>query len=153
MDTNKETNLVLSWRDVEKYCNKIVEEVKKSEVVYDTVLCISRGGLIPGAMISYILGAVNVVSVSVQTRDGEEDTYNKPFIPYYANVLVVDDINDSGKTLELVKELLNDSDVKEEGDGIIEYCSLVKKEQSKFKKGIYGYNTDSLAWVVFPWDK
>ena len=60
--------------------------------------------------------------------------------------MVVDDICDSGKTIEFVREKIGDRfrDVM--------YVSLFAKKQTQHIVDDYGMIVDSDSWLVFPWE-
>ena len=144
----------IDWSYVDNWVDKLVSSIKLTGIEYDTVVALGRGGLIPGAMISYKLNIKNLQNLGVNTRqeDGkylETVVYQKPSIT--GNVLVVDDINDSGLTFEAVNSLIN-SKYPDVGDTT--YCSLVRRSTSTFKVDtIQSIVTSIDDWFVFPWDK
>jgi hypoxanthine phosphoribosyltransferase len=144
----------IDWSYVDNWVDKLVSSIKLTGIEYDTVVALGRGGLIPGAMISYKLNIKNLQNLGINTRqeDGkylETVVYQKPSIT--GNVLVVDDINDSGLTFEAVNSLIN-SKYPDVGDTT--YCSLVRRSTSTFKVDtIQSIVTSIDDWFVFPWDK
>ena len=143
----------IDWAYVDNWVNKLAELIRENEIKYDYIVALGRGGLIPGAMLSYKLGIKNLQNLGINTRqeDGkylETLVYQRPTIS--GNVLVVDDINDSGKTFEAVESLIS----KEYSVDQLTYCSIVKRYSSTFKKDtIQAVDTSIDDWFVFPWDK
>ena len=143
----------IDWAYVDNWVNKLAELIRENEIKYDYIVALGRGGLIPGAMLSYKLGIKNLQNLGINTRqeDGEyleTLVYQRPTIS--GNVLVVDDINDSGKTFEAVDSLIT----KEYSVDQLTYCSIVKRYSSTFKKDtIQAVDTSIDDWFVFPWDK
>jgi len=143
----------IDWAYVDNWVNKLAELIRENEIKYDYIVALGRGGLIPGAMLSYKLGIKNLQNLGINTRqeDGkylETLVYQRPTIS--GNVLVVDDINDSGKTFEAVDSLIS----KEYSVDQLTYCSIVKRYSSTFKKDtIQAVDTSIDDWFVFPWDK
>ena len=143
----------IDWAYVDNWVNKLAELISENEIKYDYIVALGRGGLIPGAMLSYKLGIKNLQNLGINTRqeDGkylETLVYQRPSIS--GNVLVVDDINDSGKTFEAVDSLIS----KEYSVDQLTYCSIVKRYSSTFKKDtIQAVDTSIDDWFVFPWDK
>lgn len=72
----------ISWKDVEQLVQKIAEQINKDEIKFISGL--SRGGLIPAVMLSHLTG---IPYSSTPNAHGKK-------------CLIVDDICDSGKTLE-----------------------------------------------------
>jgi len=143
----------IDWAYVDNWVNKLAELIRENEIKYDYIVALGRGGLIPGAMLSYKLGIKNLQNLGINTRqeDGkylETLVYQRPTIS--GNVLVVDDINDSGKTFEAVDSLIS----KEYSVDQLTYCSIVKRYSSTFAKDtIQAVDTSIDDWFVFPWDK
>ena len=113
----------IDWAYVDNWVNKLAELIKETEIEYNYIVALGRGGLIPGAMLSYKLGIKNLQNLGINTRqeDGkylETVVYQRPAIS--GNVLVVDDINDSGKTFEAVDSLIT----KEYSVDQLTYCSI-----------------------------
>ena len=67
------------------------------------------------------------------------------------NLLVIDDIVDTGETFKDIKEILDQSI---EQIPTLQYktCSLFFKPRSIFKPDIYRQTVDNDTWVVFPWE-
>lgn len=81
--------------------NFLAEKIKKSKVKFNYIVALSRGGLIPGVILSHKLN-LRLVPITWSTRDHEEKECNC-WVPEDINngykVLVVDDIIDSGEAL------------------------------------------------------
>jgi hypoxanthine phosphoribosyltransferase len=144
----------LTWSDIDSLTNTVAESISQKNIKFDTIVALGRGGLIPGAILSYKLDIKNLQNLGINTRqeDGqyvETLIYQRPTLT--GNVLVVDDINDSGKTFEAVNSLIK-SEYPDIGD--LMYCSLVNRYNTKFNKNnISGKNINTSDWLVFPWDK
>lgn len=84
----------------------LVSKIKKSKVEFSYIVALSRGGLIPGVILSHKLG-LKLVPISWSTRDSGEKESNC-WVPEDINagckVLVVDDIVDSGEALKTMFE-------------------------------------------------
>ena len=89
----------------------LVSKIKKSKVKFSYIVALSRGGLIPGVILSHKLG-LKLVPISWSTRDSGEKESNC-WVPEDINnghkVLVVDDIVDSGEALKSLFEDWNSS--------------------------------------------
>jgi len=149
-----EDNIKFTWSDIDSLTNTVAESISKKNIKFDTIVALGRGGLIPGAILSYKLDIKNLQNLGINTRqeDGqyvETLIYQRPTLT--GNVLVVDDINDSGKTFEAVNSLIK-SEYPDIGD--LMYCSLVNRYNTKFNKNnISGKIINTSDWLVFPWDK
>lgn len=149
-----EDNIKLTWDDVDFIANIVAESISKKNIKFDTIVALGRGGLIPGAILSYKLDIKNLQNLGINTRHrmdqhSETSVYQRPTIT--GNVLVVDDINDSGKTFEAVNSLIK-SEYPDIGELL--YCSLTTRYNTNFNENtISGKIINTSDWLVFPWDK
>lgn len=96
-------------KDFDRDIDALVEKIKKSKIEFNYIVALSRGGLIPGVVLSHRLN-LRLVTVDWSTRDGgdkESNCWIPEDICYGKKVLVVDDIIDSGEAL---KSLFSDWD-------------------------------------------
>ncbi len=150
--------LELNWDNVDFLLDCLSDELKRKSTKYDTIIALGRGGLIPAAILSYKLGILNLHNLGISTREDqgkykETIVYQKPNnISKDSKVLVIDDINDSGRTFTAVKSILNYG--YELDDTNVLYVSLVQREGTEFfKNTISGNILHTSRWLVFPWDK
>lgn len=151
--------LKLDWDNIDFLINCIADQIKHKRIKFDSIIALGRGGLIPGAALSYKLGILDLHNLGISTRqdDGKYiDTlvYQKPeSINKKSKILVVDDINDSGRTFTSVKSILQS----EYGidDNNIYFASLIKRNSTEFKDSntISGNTVYTTSWLQFPWDK
>mgnify|MGYP003626913031 FL=1 len=138
----------IDWNTIDLYVDSIIEQIRDKKI--DTVLGLARGGMIPATILAYRLGNNNLQQLGVRTRDVEATQfYGNPAL--FGNVLVVDDINDSGKTFaEASKYLDYHFDRGEINDVIFSACS--RRYNSKWERGIYGSIIENDDWLVYPWE-
>lgn len=140
----------ISWQDFADLVKSAIPELARYNP--DLVLGVIRGGLYPATYISHILQK-ELYPIRLTRRYEDKVVYNKPRwiikptdIVRNKKVLVVDDICDTGETLEIIKEELEGLDATDiktftiyshfHGKDKVDYCSLV---------------TDEL--IINPWDK
>ena len=174
--------LVISNRELKGTVNALCREIVNSGWRPDYVVGITRGGLTPAAMISHYF-KVPCETLKISLRDGGESESNLwmaehafGYVPkdergsgnadtdpaYRKNILIVDDINDSGATLEwLIKDwqsscLPNHMAWNAVWNRNVKFAVLVNNEASQFKNIDYIGTTINKAedpcWVVFPWE-
>ena len=131
--------------------NKIVKQIKNSNWSPKVIFSINRGGCIPGIYLSHQLNLKHKV-IDIQLRDSNRTPdlkIIKEKIKQFDNILLVDDINDSGKTLKIIYDLNNPPK-------IILNATLIYNEESKVKTHFYGKmikRTEDKSWYVFPWEE
>lgn len=138
----------VDWNTIDLYVDNIIGQIKDKKI--DTVLGLARGGMIPATILAYRLGNNNLQQLGVRTRDVEATQfYGNPVL--FGNVLVVDDINDSGKTFrEVAKYLDYHFDRGEINNVIFSACS--KRYNTEWPEGIYGSIIENDDWLVYPWE-
>ena len=143
---------VLTWETFGVGGRDLAAMVAESGFVPDIVLGIARGGLIPAGAIAYALDCKNLFTISVEFYTGVDARLEVPVMlpPFLdardldsARVLVVDDVADTGRTLELVHAFCA-GHVAEARTAV-----LYEKPQSVIKADFAWRRTD--RWINFPW--
>jgi len=114
---------------------------------------IARGGLIPAVRMSHIMDNIlmRVMDVKFYTDIKEHTEMPRITVPLTEpvegkNVLIVDDVADTGKTLKVVRE-----DIVKKGAKDVRIAVIAKKPQSIVDPDYYIFQTD--RWIIFPWEK
>ena len=97
----------VSWNDVQRQVQELVRQMWADRWVPDYVVGITRGGLTPANLISQYLN-VPMHTLKVSLRDDDTDCESNLWMQGDAvdslNILIVDDINDSGATLNWIQD-------------------------------------------------
>ena len=139
----------VSWQQMHRLCFELSRKIKESDREFDTIVSISRGGHIPSRMLSDFLG-LPIFSVTIQSykefKQGKlEITQKLGMFLEGQNVLVVDEIADSGKTLERAIGYLTKLRATSVATAVV--CV---KPQSNPKPDFFG--SVSSYWVIFPYE-
>ena len=137
------------YLSVEQINDAIIEINKKlilSKWSPDVIISLNRGGCVPGVYLSHL------INVPHEVIDIKKADVKKRFNSFenYKNIFVIDDINDTGKTLQITKSLFSNS------IAMIKYGVLVNNESSDF---IVDYAAIDInkevddSWIVFPWEE
>lgn len=146
-DTIKYT---ITYEHVKNLVSIAAEMVKSSTWKPDVIVGLTRGGLVPAVMFSHELNVpLSVFDISLL----DKKTLSLPvetLIMRLTNkrVLVVDDINDTGDTIRIVRNYMAGIDCKF-------YC-IVNNIRSGEVINIHSIAIDKKKeniWVVFPWEK
>ena len=142
-----------SWEDIERLCEAVAEQIKRSGFRPQVIVAVSRGGLPPARIISDILGITDVATVSIRYYKGPGERKERPEVvcPLNADVrgkkvLIVDDVADTGHSLQVAKE-----HVEEKGAFEVRIATLHYKPWSVLKPDYYAEETD--AWIIYAWEK
>jgi len=117
----------------------------------DALVAIARGGLTFAHYLSQKLDIRDVFSINVISYEGNKKLkdikiFNIPNLDKYKNILIVDDISDSGETFINVLNLLKNKYPKKNFKTI----SIFYKPASKYKPDIYIHTTNE--WINFFWE-
>ena len=106
---------VMSWAQLGVAARDLAAAVHADGYAPDMILGVARGGLLPAASVGYALGVKNTCAMSVEFYTGVEERLDVPMVlppvPQLVDVahwrlLIVDDVADTGATLEVVRALL-----------------------------------------------
>jgi len=142
-----------SYEEIEELCLKISEKIKVSKFKVDYILGVSVGGLVPAVIFARLLETKNIISISVSSYENKQQKelklLNAPDKELLKdkNVLIVDDICDSGNTIVFIEKFLKSCNVKEIKTATV----FLNKEHHKITPDFYGEVIDK--WIAFPWDK
>jgi len=118
----------------------------------DAIVAIARGGLTLSHHLAEIFDirevfAINAISYNKTQKKEKIDIFNIPNLHGFKNILIVDDISDSGDTFIKVLKLLKTK----YPDLNFKTLSIFYKPTSKFKPDFYFHETDE--WIRFFWER
>ena len=129
-----------------------VLETQIKEYNPDTLLAIARGGMTIGHFLAERLDmreiySLNAISYENEKKLGKPKIFNIPDLKNKKKVLLLDDISDSGETLEEVLKTLKSLYPEVE----FKTLTIFYKDHTKVMPDIFSKKTDK--WIVFFWDK
>ena len=142
----------MTWAHLGEGARELAEAIEADGYHPDIVLAIARGGLLVGGAVAYALGVKNTFAMNVEFYTGVDERLEMPMLlpPVPAlvdfeetQVLVVDDVADTGATLELVQEFCAGK------VGEVRCAVLYEKPQSVVRCDYVWRRTD--RWIDFPW--
>ena len=148
----KQKKTYFTTKEMEKALLEIKEQIKKSSWIPDIILSVNRGGCVPGVYLSHMINVPHKV-VDVQLRDNESEPNLMVLdscINSFSNILIIDDINDTGATFNFIKNRIDEQDLS------IFFAVLIDNISSNFKVDFRGKLIDKSedpSWIIFPWEK
>jgi len=169
--------------NVKQWIHSIIRQMSADGFKPDYIVGITRGGLTPASMLSYYLEIpMCTLNVSFRENGGEELESNlwlaeEAFgymtqskesestfdIAAAKNILIVDDINDTGRTIKWIKDdwengcLPMDERWEEVWGHNVKFAVMINNEASEFKDVDYAGLTinkhEDPTWCVFPWEE
>ena len=178
-----------SWQDVEKMCVQIVTQMYADNWRPDYIVGITRGGNVPATILSNMLG-IRCEALKVSLRDDGSDIgpesncwmaedafgYNYPEetgvtgarwdTKLRKNILIVDDINDTGATFNWIKQDWMSScfphednawDAVWNGEAAnVRFATITENLSSEFggvRYSVHEVNkAEESVWLVYPWE-
>jgi uncharacterized protein len=131
---------------------ELAQQVADDGFEPDLILSIARGGLFLGGALGYALDVKNLFVMNVEFYTGVDQRLDLPVVlpPVLdvvdlrgAKVLVADDVADTGKTLELVRDFCAGSvtDVR---------TAVIYEKPRSLVRGDYVWRRTD-RWIDFPW--
>lgn len=161
----------LYWSDIENQTQEIARQISCSRWQPSYVVGLTRGGLTPATLLSQYFGC-SMHTLSVRLRDGgdndcesnlwmAEDAFGWRDSP--ENILIVDDINDSGATLNwIVNDWMSGCRPHDEKwntiwNNNVRFATLYDNLSSDFKfkidySAVEINKAENDVWLVFPWE-
>jgi hypoxanthine phosphoribosyltransferase len=142
----------MRWGDLGTAAETLARQIQADGYRPDLILAIARGGLLPGGALGYALGVKNTCAMSVEFYTGVDERLEVPMVLpptpdlvdlTHAHLLIVDDVADTGGTLEVVQEFCAPK------VALVRTAVLYEKPRSAVKCDYVWRRTD--RWITFPW--
>jgi len=114
----------LTWDDISSAVNQLALNIKASGIEISRIKGLHRGGLIPAVMLSHLLD-IKMISSKIIPND----------------VLIVDDICDTGNTLKEYRELNHP------------IATIHYKPSAIVKPNFWCVLVNEGDWIVYPWER
>jgi hypoxanthine phosphoribosyltransferase len=173
-----------TWKDVQGACLDIAKQMNVHNWRPDYIVGLTRGGLVPANLLSQYTD-IKMHTLNVSLRDGHESESNlwmaedafgyiqqedrekngglTSSSKYRKKILIVDDINDQGSTINWIKKdwqnscLPNDPAWDEIWGDNVRFAVLTHNWSSTFKDPDYYVwevnKKEEDCWLVYPWEE
>ncbi len=141
----------VSWDQFHRDARALAWRLSGKAESYRAIVCITRGGLVPAAIISRELGVrvietVGVASYHDYTEQGEMSVL-KPIAPEITandgeGILIVDDLTDTGKTAAVVRAMIPKA----------HFATVYAKPKGVPLVDTFVTEVSQDTWIYFPWD-
>src|SRR5687767_87689 len=118
---------------------------------FDTIVCITRGGLVPAAVVARELNVRMIETVCISSYHDYKSQSGLELIKNVSaeiratkgkGVLIVDDLVDTGKTAKMVRELLPQAHL----------ATVYAKPMGRPQVDTFITEVSQDTWIYFPWD-
>jgi hypothetical protein len=144
---------LVSWRRVQDLARQLANNIRTSGYKPDVIIAIARGGYVPARLLCDYLNIFDLTSIRIIHYDKGSHMSNHARLTSPLNtdvrnlkVLLVDDVSDTGDTLELaVKHIQAFS------PATLKVAVLQHKQVSTFVPEFYAEKITTWRWLTYPW--
>lgn len=141
-----------SWNQVYNLILDLSRKIRTSEFSPEVIVGVFRGGWLPARVLADILGISNLDFVRTEFYQGVGGAKEEPSLTQsisirvaHRNVLIVDDIIDTGESLKVVREHIMEKMASE-----VRIATVFYKPWSIIVPDFF--EKETTYWVVFPWE-
>ncbi|QGZ33999.1 MULTISPECIES: xanthine phosphoribosyltransferase [Stappia] len=143
----------VSWDQFHRDCRALAWRLS-GQGKWEAIVCITRGGLVPAAIVARELGIRLIETVCVASYHDYENqgelqvlkTIDKKVVDLNggkgSGVLVIDDLVDTGKTARVVREMLPEA----------HFATVYAKPMGRPLVDTFVTEVSQDTWIYFPWD-
>ena len=144
---------LVSWGEVQRLCYRLSGLIMASGYQPDIVVAIGRGGYVPSRLVCDCLDIMSLTSIKIEHYLSGSDKQEKAVIRYPLcldindqRVLIVDDVNDSGDTLQLASEHIHSFQPRDVRTAVMHDKRVTQYPVDYFSKRIIKWR-----WLIYPW--
>ncbi|WP_101295639.1 phosphoribosyltransferase [Halegenticoccus soli] len=146
---------ITNWDYIYGLCRDVSDQVKASNFEPDVIVALARGGWFAGRCICDFLGLDDLTSLKMEHYVGTAQKTGEPEVRYPMpegsvegkDVLIIDDIADTGGSIKRADEYVHERD-----PGEVRTATLQLLQTSEFEPDFIGERLEQWAWVVYPWN-
>lgn len=144
---------LITWEEVYRLCRELARRLRADDVPIDMIVTIARGGYIPGRLLSDMLGIADLTAFKIEHYQGAQKQ-QEAFVKYPLNaditgrnVLLLDDVCDSGDTFVVAVEHLRAAGACKS----LRTAVMQIKTVSDFVPEYYAETLSEWRWIIYPW--
>ncbi|WP_248897766.1 phosphoribosyltransferase [Haloplanus halobius] len=149
------TCTITNWEYIYGLCRSVADDVRDAEFDPDVIVALARGGWFAGRCCCDFLGLDDLTSLKMEHYVGTAAKGSDPEVRYPMpegsvegkDVLIVDDIADTGESLRHAAEYVEDRD-----PSTVRTATLQLLHTSEFEPDFVGERLEEWAWIVYPWN-
>ncbi|MFD2237857.1 xanthine phosphoribosyltransferase [Aureimonas populi] len=146
-----EKSFPVSWEQFHRDARALAWRLAGQRSDWKAIVCITRGGLVPAAIIARELGTRLIETVCIASyheydKQGElqvlKDIAPELRVDDGEGILIVDDLTDTGKTAALVRAMLPKA----------HFATVYAKPKGRPLVDTFITEVSQDTWIFFPWD-
>ena len=144
--------LKIKWEEFEHHANALCHRIKETDEYkqgkYKGLLCVTRGGLVPTAILARELSIRLVDTMCIVSYDDDDNQTDLNIIKDTSidnggeGWLIVDDLVDTGNTFDIIRKKYPNA----------HYVSVYAKPKGRKKSDIFMIEIPQETWIVLPWE-
>ncbi len=153
MSTSLPCKLV-SWSEVYRLSRRVAMDIIGSRFRPDIIVAIARGGFVPARILADFLQVSDLTSLRIVHYGAGAVQVKRTHIRFPLpidvsglRVLLVDDLTDSGETLQAAMEHL----LAEYLPAAVQTAVLYYKHKSTFTPDFFAHRSLRWRWIIYPW--
>ena len=141
----------VSWDQFHRDARALAWRISGSDSKWRGIVCITRGGLVPAAIVARelnirLIETVCVASYHDYANQGKmtvlKEISDELLASEGENVLIVDDLTDTGRTAEVVRAMLPKA----------HFATVYAKPKGRPQVDTFITEVSQDTWIYFPWD-
>ena len=141
-----ENEIELEYGDIDDILQSKLDRIKSIDP--QVIVGISRGGIIPAVRLSYLLNLpLEIISCSYKDDVLQFNPAVSDLLHEDKRILLVDDINNTGKTMKEILSMYSDS------HSLITTFVLIEKINDIYQCDITGIRMEDTRWINFEYDR
>ena len=141
----------VSWDQFHRDSRALAWRLSGGEAGFRAIVCITRGGLVPAAIVARELGTrvIETISIASYGESRQQGSLNvlkglseEIMASEGKEILVVDDLVDTGATMKLVRQMLPKAHV----------ATVYAKPLGRPLVDTFVTEVSQDTWIYFPWD-
>ncbi|MCC6984753.1 MAG: xanthine phosphoribosyltransferase [Bauldia sp.] len=148
MDGRKDKAFPVSWDQFHRDARALAWRLS-GQGAWQAVVTITRGGLVPAAVVARELGIRVIETVCVASYDYDRQgplsvlkAISPEIVALGKGVLVIDDLVDTGRTAKLVREMVP----------LAHFAAIYAKPMGRPMVDTFITEVSQDTWIYFPWD-
>ncbi len=154
MNTQPQKSFPVSWEQFHRDAKALAWRLSPEKGRYKALICITRGGIVPAAIVARELEIRVIDTVCVASYHDYKDQGDLQVLKHISSdilelggdggedILVIDDLVDTGKTAKCVREMLPKA----------HFATVYAKPMGSSLIDTYVTAVSQDTWIYFPWD-
>ena len=138
-------NYPVSWEQLHRDARALAWRLHDTATSWEKIVAVTRGGLVPAAIIARELSILHIDTVCVASYDWQrqgETVILKQAAGGGRGCLIIDDLVDTGATARVVRDMLPEA----------YFATVYAKPAGKPLVDAYVTEVGQDTWILFPWD-